>query len=195
MKVFTHIFTILLIFISFNSFAQSPFHIGIKAGANFTDMSNNLKDYNSKSATGYGAGIMMRLDIKKAYIQADFMYSEKNVDFTPTTTLLSEESVKMKNFEIPLVLGYKIVDAKVFNLRAFAGGVYTSVEEAKLTTKDVEGVFKNFDSSNIGYRLGMGVDILSFTLDVSYDGSLNDINKDFKSKPNTWFVAVGFKFI
>ncbi len=188
-------FAILLALFTLNTYAQSPFHLGVKVGANFTDLSNNLKDYNSKTATGYGAGIMMRLDIKKTYIQADFMYSEKNVDFDGTFVNSSSSELKMKNFEIPLVFGYKLIDAKVVNVRAFAGGVYTSIENAKLTTENVENVFKNFDKNNIGYRVGVGVDVLSFTLDVSYDGSLNDIHKDFKSRPNTWFVALGFKFI
>ena len=185
MKKISFPFTILLLFFAFNTYAQSPFHLGVKAGANFTDLSNNLKDYNSKTATGYAAGIMMRLDIKKTYIQADFMYSEKNIDFNGEFVNSSSSELKMKNFEVPLVIGYKLID----------GGVYTSIEDAKLTSESVENVFKNFQKNNIGYRVGVGLDLLSFTLDISYDGSLNDIHKDFKSRPNTWFVALGFKFI
>ncbi len=195
MKKISFPFTILLLFFAFNTYAQSPFHLGVKAGANFTDLSNNLKDYNSKTATGYAAGIMMRLDIKKTYIQADFMYSEKNIDFNGEFVNSSSSELKMKNFEVPLVIGYKLIDAKIVNVRAFAGGVYTSIEDAKLTSESVENVFKNFQKNNIGYRVGVGLDLLSFTLDISYDGSLNDIHKDFKSRPNTWFVALGFKFI
>ncbi|MEC4113960.1 porin family protein [Myroides pelagicus] len=172
--------------------SPSPFHVGLKAGANFTDMSTSLKDYNSKTATGFALGAMARFDIKKSYLQAEMLYSEKNVDFTNTQ---GTTTTKMKNIEVPVVFGHKIIKSPLFNLRAFAGGVYTSMVGDNFDKHDIDNTFKNFDKSNIGYRVGAGIDVLQFTLDVSYDGGFNNVSKDFKTKPNTWLVSVGFFFL
>ncbi|MHC5201618.1 porin family protein [Myroides sp. LJL119] len=176
-----------------NTFAQSvsPVHIGIKAGANFTEMSTNLKDYNSKSATGWGAGAMFRVNIKKAYLQAELMYTEKNVKFDGAT---NQETSTMKNLEVPLVVGYRFIKLPVLHVRGFAGGVYTNMVGDNFKTKDIAGVFDNFNKDNLGYRVGLGVDVLNFTLDVSYDGGFKNVSKDSKTKPSAWMVSLGYFF-
>lgn len=171
--------------------SPSPLHVGIKAGANFTDMSTSLKDYNSKSSTGFAVGAMARFDIKKTYLQAELLYSEKNVKFEGASDVTS----KMKNLEVPLVIGYKFINLPLLHLRGYAGGVYTNMVGDNFKVKQVGEVFDNFDKNNIGYRVGVGVDVLKFTLDVSYDGGFNNVSKDFKTKPNTWMVSLGYFFL
>jgi len=191
MKKLGLLFSLLLTTAAFNTYAQSPINIGIKAGANFTTLSHNLKEYNNKTSTGFGVGAMARINISKSYIQADLLYAEKSIKFEGDG---SSEKTTMKNLEIPVVYGYKLLSSPLYNVRVFGGGVY-SVTLNKLSKDSVDDAFKDFDKSNIGYRVGAGVDILKFTVDVSYDGGLNNVSKDFKSKPNTWFVAVGYKFL
>lgn len=193
MKSFFYLVVTAISLMSFSSQAQSPspLHVGIKAGANFTDMSTSLKDYNSKSSTGFAVGAMARLDIKKTYLQAELLYSEKNVKFEGSNDVTS----KMKNIEVPLVIGHKIINLPLLHLRGFAGGVYTNMVGDNFKAKDVEGVFDNFDKNNIGYRVGLGIDVLKFTLDVSYDGGFSNVSKDFKTKPNTWMVSLGYFFL
>lgn len=167
--------------------SPSPIHVGIKAGANFTDISTP-SGISAKSAAGYGIGAMARLDIKKAYLQADLMFSEKNIK-------VEGETSKMKNIEVPVVIGYKFINLPLLHLRGYAGGVYTNIVDNNFSKGEVENTFNNFDKSNIGYRLGIGADILKFTVDVSYDGGFGNISKDFKSKPNTFFISVGYFFL
>ena len=173
--------------------AQTPFHFGVKGGLNFSELSTSYKDYDSKNSTGFSAGIMTRIDIKKAYIQAELLYAEKNLKMNS----LSEVNIKpkMKNLEVPVVLGYKFVNLPMFNVRGFAGGVYSKTIGDNFNNKDVKEVFNDFDKSNIGYRVGFGADIAKFTVDFSYDGGLNNISNDFKSKPNTWLVTIGYFFL
>lgn len=173
------------------SFSQSPIHIGVKAGANFTDISTSLSDYSTKSATGFTGGATIRVDIKKAYLQADLMYAEKNTKFESTTNL-GTDNTKWKNLEVPLVVGYKLIDLSVFNLRAYAGGVYTKIITDDISSRQVGNVFEDFDKDNLGYRVGLGVDVLKFSLDVSYDSGFKNISNNFKSKPNTITATLGF---
>ncbi|MGL4581610.1 MAG: outer membrane beta-barrel protein, partial [Flavobacterium sp.] len=113
--------TVALMFVGATTYAQSPspFHVGIKAGANFTNISSDIKDYSSKTATGYGIGAMARLDIKKTYLQAELFFSEKNSKFEGDQGTID---AKMKQIEIPVVIGHKILDLPLFSLRGFAGG-------------------------------------------------------------------------
>ncbi|MDM1408882.1 porin family protein [Myroides sp. DF42-4-2] len=191
MKKLSLLFSIMLVALSFNSYAQSPINIGIKTGLNFTDFSSNPKVYSTKNSTGFGVGAMARINISRSYIQADLMYSEKSVKFE---WAFGSDKATMKNIEIPVVYGYKLLKSPLYNLRVFGGGVYTAVLN-NLSKGAVDNAFNEFDKSNIGYRVGAGVDILKFTVDVSYDGGLSNISKDFSSKPNTWFIAVGYKFL
>lgn len=178
------------LFTSQLTFSQSPIHIGVKAGANFTDISTSLSDYSTKSATGFIGGATVRLDIKKAYLQADLMYAEKNTKFESTS--LGGDNTKWKNLEVPLVFGYKLIDLSVFNLRAYAGGVYTKIITDKISTDQISGVFDDFDKNNLGYRVGLGVDVLKFSLDVSYDSGFKNISNNYKTKPNSITATLGF---
>lgn len=169
-----------------NAQSPSPLHIGLKAGANFTDLTT-AKELKVKSVAGYGLGLMARLDIKKAYLQADFMFSEKNVKIDNGSS-----TSKMKHFEVPVVVGYKLINLPLLHLRAYAGGVYTNMVNDNFSKEAAEGVFKDFDKNNLGYRVGIGADILKFTVDVSYDAGFKSISKEYKSKPNTVFVSIGY---
>lgn len=191
MKKLSLLFSIMLTAFAFNSYAQSPLNVGIKAGLNFTDFSSNPKEYSTKNSSGFGVGAMARINISRSYIQADLMYTEKSVKFE---SAFGSDKATMKNIEIPVVYGYKLLKSPLYNVRLFGGGVY-SVVLNNLSKSSVDNAFNEFDKSNIGYRVGAGVDILKFTVDVSYDGGLSNISKDFSSKPNTWFIAVGYKFL
>ncbi|MEK6494630.1 outer membrane beta-barrel protein [Myroides odoratimimus] len=196
MKKIMQLITCALMFVGVTSFAQgiSPIHVGIKAGANFTNISTDLKDYSSKTATGYGLGAMARFDIKKTYIQTELFFSEKNSKFEGDH---GSFDVKAKQIEIPVVIGHKFINLPLVSVRGFAGGVYTNTFDDKFSGSKINETvkFDNFDKNNIGYRLGVGVDVFKFTLDVSYDGSFSKTNKEIGSKPNTWMVSLGFFFI
>lgn len=191
-KKMSYYVLILIAFIGFKTQAQSPVHFGIKAGANFTELSKSIKDYNSESSTGFAIGAALRVDIKRTYLQAEFLYTEKNVNLKGESISLKP---KMKNIEIPLVFGVKLIDLKAFNLRAYGGGVYSKIVENNFDKQDVSQVFHDFDKDNIGLRLGAGIDVLSFTLDVSYDMGFKNVSNTYETKPKTWLVSVGYFFL
>ncbi|ALU28096.1 porin family protein [Myroides odoratimimus] len=197
MKKIMQSLTCALMLVGATAFAQtpSPIHFGIKAGANFTNISTDLKDYSSKAATGFGIGAMTRIDIKKTYIQAELLYAEKKSKFE--NNLGESTTSTSKQLEIPVVIGHKFLKLPMVSLRGFAGGVYTNTIDDKLSGAKIEETvkFKDFDKNNIGYRVGVGVDVLTFTLDVSYDGSFSKTNKEIGAKPNTWMVSLGYFFL
>lgn len=178
------------LFVSQQAFSQSPFHIGLKAGANFTDLSSSISDYSTKTATGFTGGATIRVDMKKAYLQADLMYAMKRTDFESKS--LGVDNAKWTNLEVPLVFGYKLIDLSAFNLRAFGGGVYTKIISDKISTQQISSVFNDFNKDNLGYRVGLGIDVLKFSLDVSYDSGFKNISNTYRSKPNSITATLGF---
>lgn len=173
-----------------STYAQSPVHFGIKASANFTEMHTNIKDYSSKSAMGYGIGAVVRVDMGKLYLQPELLFVEKNAKFKSATS--EEVNTAMKHIEFPLVLGLKIIDAGIVNVRIFGGGVYNYMIQDNFSTAAVGDAFKDFNKSNLGYRFGAGVDLGKLTVDLSYDGGFKDISKNYETKPKTFMVSAGF---
>ncbi|MDR2223731.1 MAG: PorT family protein [Flavobacteriaceae bacterium] len=183
--------TMLVAMASFTSaHAQKPFHIGIKAGANFTEMHSNIKEYNSKSALGYGLGAMVRLDLAAFYLQSELLFVEKNVKFKNDSK--EDFNSEMKHIELPIVLGIKVIDTGVLKVRAFGGGVFNYMVKDNFSTAVVGDAFKGFNKANMGYKVGAGVDLGKLTVDLSYDGGFKDISKNYDTKPSTFMVSAGF---
>lgn len=188
--------TFLLGLVSSKINAQSPLpiHIGIKGGSNFSELPVS-DDFTSKHAVGYFVGAMARFDFKRFYIQNEILYSEKSSKIDKISGTGSKNA-KWKSIEVPLVIGYKVVDLAGLNVRFFAGGVYSYIlDENFLSLNQLKDSYRKFDKSNIGYQVGAGVEVWKFTVDFTYQGGLNNVNKNFSSKPNSFNVGVGYFFL
>ncbi|MDL2143101.1 porin family protein [Flavobacterium tructae] len=179
--------------ISFKSNAQSPLpiHVGIKAGSNYSELPVS-KGSDSKYAAGFFGGAMARFDFKRFFIQNEILYSEKSSKIERTASLPSK-NLKWRSLEMPLVIGYKIIDQSMLNVRVFGGGVYSYVLDENISSvSQLKTAYGKFNKSNIGYQVGAGIEISKFTLDVTYQGGLNNISKEFSSKPNSFNIGVGY---
>lgn len=188
--------TFLLGLVSSKINAQSslPIHIGIKGGSNYSELpvSDGL---NSKYAMGYFGGAMARFDFKRFYIQNEILYSEKSSKIEKTA-VAGSKNAKWKSLEMPLIIGYKVIDLTTINVRVFGGGVYSYVLDENFSSlNQLKNSYSKFDRSNIGYQVGTGVEMWKFTVDFIYQGGLNNVNKNFSSRPNSFNVSVGYFFL
>lgn len=174
-----------------NAQQTRAFHIGIKGGANFTKTSTESSTLEGKYGLGYQGGIMTRMDFGSLYVQGEALLNKRKTSFDThegTSTKLSWTSV-----DIPVVVGYKFVKTKDFNVRAFAGGVYSYAFKNNLSTsRALQEGFKTFDKSNIGITGGVGIDYKNFTADLRYETGLSSISKEFKSKPHSFTLGIGY---
>ncbi|AZA81474.1 PorT family protein [Chryseobacterium lactis] len=171
---------------------QTPaFHIGVKGGANFTKTSTESSSLEGKYGFGYQAGVMTRMDIGRLYVQGEALLNKRKTSYD--TKDGSSAKLTWNAIDIPVVVGYKIVTADDFNLRVFAGGVYSYAFNNQISTSQafMEG-FKSFDKSNIGITGGLGVDYKNFTIDLRYENGLSNISKEFKSKPHSFSLGIGY---
>ncbi|MFH7005425.1 porin family protein [Flavobacterium bizetiae] len=177
-----------------NAQSPLPIHIGIKGGSNFSELPVS-DGFSSKYAVGYFGGAMARFDFKRFYIQNEILYSEKSSKIDKTSGAGSKNA-KWRSIEVPLVIGYKVVDLAALNVRVFAGGVYSYVLDENFSSlNQLKDSYRKFDKSNIGYQVGAGVEVWKFTVDFTYQGGLNNVNKNFSSKPNSFNVGVGYFFL
>ncbi|MBN2765718.1 MAG: PorT family protein [Paludibacteraceae bacterium] len=202
------------------SFVRAQVNFGIKAGYNSSLNLDNvasvrsgeydLTNVKSELNNGFHLGAFGRLFFDKVYIQPELLYSmqKKDYEFTIQDAMNPdvdvEKYVTFSTIDIPLLLGYRLLDLKVVNLRVFAGPKFrldagSQVSFKNLTNNDpldreaLEGEFKN---SQVGLEFGAGVDVLMFTLDARMNiiNSLHTATWQDKPDLNSNFViSLGWK--
>ncbi|RQO39389.1 PorT family protein [Chryseobacterium sp. KBW03] len=171
---------------------QTPaFHIGIKGGTNFTKTSTESSSLEGKYGFGYQAGVMTRVDLGSLYVQGEALFNKRKTSFESQDG--SSSKLSWNAIDIPVMVGYKFIKTDDFNVRVFAGGVYSYAFNNNLSTSQAlqEG-FKKFDKSNIGVMGGVGLDYKNFTVDLRYETGLTSISKEFKSKPHSFSLGIGY---
>lgn len=183
-----------LVMFSSLAMAQSPIHFGIKVGANYSNMKADIESVKTKYATGYLGGVFARLDLPaKFVIQPEIYYSLKKSQFEQEvnrngSTVKVDSDLEKGDIDLALLLGYRLIDLELFNLRLM-GGVVNSMN----INDNLEEEFDEFEKNSLGYQAGVGADVANFTFDVRYEGSFSEIQDNFKY---TGFqLAIGLKFI
>jgi len=206
------------------SFANAQFNLGIKAGYNssltFENMSSvtnggyNLNSVQAEMWNNFHAGLFARVGFGKVvYFQPELLYSieKKNyqVSFTDATNpggVTLDKFANISTVDIPLLVGLKLLDLKVLNVRAFAGPKLRFNSGSTFSFQNITG--GNFDTSkivpdlkaaNLGLEIGAGIDVLMLTLDVRYNliGDLYTAkigSIDLQNLPsNTFVISLGWK--
>ena len=220
---------------SLGAFAQLPFSLGVKVGittSKFTtdnfdkvllntgDADYSLSDFETDAQNGFQIGLMSRLKFKKWFVQPEMYYSLKkgkvtasaiDVDNPNNPKVPVTQKVEMNNLDVPILLGYRLIDLKVVKLNLFTGPVASfqmknAINFTGEVAKDGFG-FKNADTdskvdpeaemknANWNWQAGVGIDIAMLYLDVRHEWGLNNITKaDFEQKSNMLTFTLGWKF-
>jgi len=159
---------------------------GEKAGAlyNMPSYGNNAVS-NSSSKFGVQAGVFARTS-NKLYVQGELAFS----------TFKSEYTVQQQNYNptfyqlnVPIHLGYKLVETDQMNLRGSLGG---QVNYNLKKNQSIDNA--NFNTVLYDALINIGTDIDRFTVDLRYNHSLNKTSKDLESRNRTIGLSVGYKF-
>ena len=109
-----------LLFVSF-TFAQGDFFdLGLKAGMNVSKLSVNAADYNDETVNKTNFGAFARLNLGRIYLQPEAYYSNKGGTIE-NVGLSTINDFDLKTLDVPVLLGAKIINKEVFNLRVMAG--------------------------------------------------------------------------
>jgi len=180
------------------------FSVGIKVGYSASKLSTNMDTISSKFKSGFQFGAFVRIG-KKIYVQPELYYSSQGGVFSNNLNDLKHwsQTVKIGSLDVPVLVGFKLFDIKLVNIRILAGPVASfvvnkSISEGGTSTGPLTS--GNFKSVNWSIQAGAGVDLWKFTLDLRYQIGLNQLLKEvgnykFDSRNNAWVVSLGFKII
>lgn len=204
------------------TFINAQLNFGIKAGYNsslslgnissVTSGDYDLTDVKSELNNGFHAGIWARIG-NKFYVQPELLYAMGKKEYTVTlqdamnNNITYDKFVNISTVDIPLLVGYKLLDKKMANLRVFAGPKlrlnagssleFDNVVSGGTITK--EDLIADVKKSQIGLEIGAGVDVLMFTLDARYNligdmyqTKISDLNID-KMPVSTFVISLGWK--
>ncbi|NVO20596.1 MAG: PorT family protein [Bacteroidetes bacterium] len=195
------LFAIIILFCMLDSQAQIPgFNIGPKIGYNTRKLSTDLSTITSDMDGAMQFGVFMRIG-KKIYVQPEANYVIKGGKFGLSNGQ-PDVKLKLKTLTIPVMLGYRVINAKIFNVRVMAGPAFSFIIDKTIPPTD-NSIFPIHDKSDIknstwSVQLGGGVDVLDFTLDVRYEIGVDNIysgSQDFSLKNNLLNVSLGFKLL
>ena len=185
------------------------FSFGLKIGYNASKLHSSLDSIKSSFNSGLHFGAFFRFG-KKVYLQPEAYYTLQGGIFqnnVTTTTNNWKQKVTVGTLDIPVLVGFKIIDLKLINWRIMAGPMVSFVINSKvkdLTDSKLVGPVTTADIRKLNWyvQAGTGVDIAFFTLDVRYQVGLsqmistaqgNGIPYSLNATNNMWVVSLGFK--
>jgi hypothetical protein len=207
------------------TFAQ-PFTFGIKGGINSHTITNDSykgitgytwQDFKSDTKSGWNLGIFARIG-DKVYLQPELVYtllkSGSNVTLVTSTGNLTpgtySQTFDVKEMEIPLLLGVKLIDLKAASIRAFTGPAMAVVlNNSTIGIRESGGASvpstlydpKAFKKALWNWQLGGGNDLGPLVFDVRYEWGLTNLTNGnvtgigFVNKGNTLTFSLGIKFL
>jgi hypothetical protein len=192
-----------ILMMSTSAFSQVSANFGPKLGINYSRLSFSGADrkISNRYATGYQGGAFLRINFNRFYVQPEALFNEKgsklSFDAAPSNEVGSRLSgkVKLQSLDIPLLLGVKLIDSKLFNLRIAAGPMYSR------QLKDRSAILNNllpdsrFRRNQYGYQAGLGIDLANLTLDARYEGGFQKIVPELGGRPGSFTFSVGFKLL
>jgi len=197
--IFILLFCLPLFFSAETTFGQ--LNLGVKVGYNASKLSSDIDSVKTSFKSGFQFGAFVRIG-KKLYVQPELYYTTQGGVFTSNTQNW-KQTVKIGSMDVPVLIGYKLIDTKLVNLRILAGPAASFVvnksianggtDPAPITDGDLKSV-------NWSIQAGAGVDVWMLTLDIRYQIGLNKLvnevqNWQFNSTNNVWVVSLGFKII
>ena len=186
-----------LLFLATVSFAQ--FTVGPKVGLTMSKLKTNFEDVTEEMKTGFQFGAFVRVG-KKIYVQPEIMFVTKG-GIIKESGFNTKTKVNLSTMQIPVMIGYRVLNLNVVNLRIHGGPALSFVTNKEITITTDSGE-EAFDGAHIkdaiwSFQLGAGIDVLMFSLDVRYEWGLNNIwdplgGESYDMKSNLWNISLGW---
>lgn len=189
------------------------FAIGPKVGYQTARLSYSQADIVSGFSNHFTAGVFGRVTIGRVYVQPEVLYFKTSNLFEASVNGVEDENLfnlptgahvnltlNQMNLQVPVMIGFNIIDLDILTLRAQAGPTANFVLNSQTLydeTYSLDGqqynleqqdatADQNFDTESIawGVQAGLGVDILKkVTLDVNYNFGLSKMFDKLNQTP------------
>jgi hypothetical protein len=161
--------------------------LGVKAGVSFGSLRSGLDAVGEASEkTGWHVGLFARTG-NDFYFQPELNFASFGSEFRYDN---STYEPAFRQLNVPLMVGYKVIDNGNMNLRISLG------PEASLNLNKPAGpeatAYRRF---GLGGVLNAGADIGRITVDARYSLGLTDIHEQLEQKTGVFGISVGFKIL
>ena len=212
--------------------------IGPKVGFQTASLSYQKADIKAGFSNHFTAGIFGRVTVGRVYVQPEVLYFKTSNVFDAHVIGVEENenlfnlptganvnlTLNQMNLQVPILVGFNVIDLDVVTLRAQVGPTANFVLQSKTLydqTYTLEGqtaeianttTDEKFNPKSIswGVQAGLGVDVLKrITLDINYNFGLSkmfdalnettlgetfDFSNIDNTKQNMFMVTIGYKF-
>lgn len=189
--------------------SSAQFAFGLKLGYNASKLSTNIDSIKSSMNSGFHVGAFARIG-KRVHLQPEFYYTLSGATFENlgvNTINDWKQKVTVGTLDIPVLVGFTILDAKIFKWRIMVGPEASFVVNSKIEDVSLTGPIEKSDlrTTNWYIQAGTGIDVLFLTLDLRYQAGLNSLINEVtgtdgkvyavNSKGNLFVVSLGFKIL
>ena len=183
------------------------FTVGPQIGYAASSLSLNGKDIKSNLQSNFVLGVFVRAG-DKVFLQPELNYLTQGNVFTING---NDQNVKLSAIQVPVSLGFRLINLKVIKLNVLGGATANFVVNKSM---GVPQAFQetgnylsadNFKNANFQYQLGASLDIATFVINVKYYGGISSLtNGDVtftngstisSAKPNAFIVTLGWKVL
>lgn len=188
--------------------AQLPINIGFKVGGNYSLVKSDFEigggsgfSTSDKNKMSFLGGTLVRIKLKKLSLQGEVLFVTRTgeVDVDSGFGSPTKADIKFSTLDIPLLVGYEVLDLKVAKLRVNAG----VIPSFKASVSDINaGLGKEgYKDSFVSGAIGASVDIPLFIFDVRYQHGLGKVYElksnisTFELNNNLLTVSVAWKII
>ncbi len=181
---------------SVGAFAQ--FSLGLKAGLNYNTIKAQNNEFEESGVLGYQVGAWARVG-NKFYLQPEAYIGSKGSDLTikinsGTGTATTEKKQKFTTLDVPLLLGTKFgLDKLNFRIMAGPSLQFNLDDNSSAFAQATNPDFYKYRDFVTNGQVGAGVDVGNFSVDLRYETSLQDINKNDGQRQSLLHLSLGFK--
>jgi hypothetical protein len=188
---------------------HAQFALGLKAGYNASKLNTNIDSIKSSINSGFHIGAFARIG-NRVHLQPEFYYTLSGGTFENIglhTVNDWKQKVTVGTLDIPVMIGFEIINSSIFKWRIMAGPEASFVINSKIEDVSLTGPIEksNLHTTNWYIQAGTGIDVLFLTLDIRYQTGLNSLITEVTgtdgtkysvdSKGNLFVVSVGFKIL
>lgn len=193
--------TICLFFTLFYSWGQKPINLGIKFGTNSSSLITNFNEFFEKSEiNNYLAGAFLRVNLGKLYLQPEAYFNTKggiipSFNYKPEELLNLSEIFSFQTIDIPLLIGFNIINKPIFNLRVHAGPVLSYVTSEPIISEISNFNIDDLKDNYVGIQAGIGFDLWFITIDARIENCFNIFidNSNFSNANRVYLLSAGIK--
>jgi hypothetical protein len=194
------VLSFLLLFLFFQSYAGSPVNLGIKIGVNSSSLITSYDEFLDKSqVNNYLVGAFARVSLGKVYLQPEIYFNKKGGIITSSNSTSQipdfSEIFKYQTIDIPILIGYTILDKSIFNLRIHAGPVLQYVTTKPIVQDASKLNIDELKDNYLGIQAGVGFDLWFVTVDARIESSSNIFikNSNFSASNRVYLISAGIK--